>query len=220
MIFNNNKIFKTVTQKESVIKKQNTLSFLNSEEYIKFIFYDLTSVEYEKNLILSLSKNLLNNIQKSNNVYILRAPYGITKEDLINFINIYSKIESNILPKVNMLHNIKNLFSLLKLMDFFGNEKKNCQIITKIIIPEINCDFAVELIIYSYDKLCYYSEKQKEANNAYFELFYQSLEELSGNENAGANKLDAIINKSYTDMDLLKWTLDFENAVNDLKKGN
>ena len=58
MIFNNNKIFKTVTQKESVIKKQNTLSFLNSEEYIKFIFYDLTSVEYEKNLILSLSKNL------------------------------------------------------------------------------------------------------------------------------------------------------------------
>ena len=183
MIFNNNKIFKTVTQKESVIKKQNTLSFLNSEEYIKFIFYDLTSVEYEKNLILSLSKNLLNNIQKSNNVYILRAPYGITKEDFINFINIYSKIESNILPKVNMLHNIKNLFSLLKLMDFFGNEKKNCQIITKIIIPEINCDFAVELIIYSYDKLCYYSEKQKEANNAYFELFYQSLEELSGNEN-------------------------------------
>lgn len=50
-------------------------------------------------------------------------------------------------------------------------------------------------------------------------LIYE-YRELSGNENAGANKLDAIINKSYTDMDLLKWTLDFENAVNDLKKGN
>lgn len=50
-------------------------------------------------------------------------------------------------------------------------------------------------------------------------LIYE-YRELSGNDEAGANKLEAIINKSYTDMDLLKWTLSFENAVNDLKKGN
>ena len=176
MIFNN-QIFKTSK------KKDYNLNNLNSDEYIKFIFYDLTSIEYEKNSILSLSKNLINNIQKSDNIYIIRVPYGITKEDFISFINIYLKIESNIFPRVILSNDIKRLFSLLKLMDFFGNEKKNCQIITKIIIPELNCDHAVELIIYSYDKLCYYSEKQKEANNAYFELFYQCLEELSSNEN-------------------------------------
>ena len=176
MIFNN-QIFKT-----SKVKEYNTNN-LNSEEYIKFVFYDLTSIEYEKNSILLLSKNLLNNIQKSDNIYLIRAPYGITKEDLISFINIYLKIESNNFPKVILSNDIKKLFSLLKLMDFFGNEKKNCQIITKIIIPELNGDCAVELIIYSYDKLCYYSEKKKEANNAYFELFYQCLEELSSNEN-------------------------------------
>ena len=50
-------------------------------------------------------------------------------------------------------------------------------------------------------------------------LIYE-YRELSGNEEAGANKLDAIIKKEYTDVDLLKWTLSFENAVNDLKKGN
>lgn len=49
-------------------------------------------------------------------------------------------------------------------------------------------------------------------------LIYE-YRELSGNDEAGANKLEAIINKTYTDVDLLKWTLSFENAVNDLKKG-
>lgn len=50
-------------------------------------------------------------------------------------------------------------------------------------------------------------------------LIYE-YRELTGNEEAGAKKLEAIINKQYTDMDLLKWTLDFKNAINDLKKGN
>ena len=47
-------------------------------------------------------------------------------------------------------------------------------------------------------------------------LIYE-YRELSGNDSAGANKLDKIINKDYTDMDLLNWTLKFENAINDIK---
>jgi len=47
-------------------------------------------------------------------------------------------------------------------------------------------------------------------------LIYE-YRELSGRDDAGANKLDKIINKDYTDMDLLNWTLNFENAINDLK---
>ena len=67
-------------------------------------------------------------------------------------------------------------------MDFFNNEKLNIQFITNIIIPELNSNIAIDLIIYSYDKLCYFSERGKEADNAYFELFYQALEVLSKNE--------------------------------------
>ena len=76
-----------------------------------------------------------------------------------------------------------SLFSILKLMDFFNNEMFNIQIITYIIIPELNSNIAIDLIIFSYDKLCYFSETGKDVDNAYFELFYQCLEELSSNEN-------------------------------------
>ena len=51
------------------------------------------------------------------------------------------------------------------------------------------------------------------------DLIYE-YRELSGNDEAGANKLEAIINKSYSDMDILNWTLSFRNAIEDLKKGN
>lgn len=47
-------------------------------------------------------------------------------------------------------------------------------------------------------------------------LIYE-YRELSGSSDAGANKLEAIMNKTYTDVDLLKWTLSFQNAVADLK---
>lgn len=40
--------------------------------------------------------------------------------------------------------------------------------------------------------------------------------EKSGNDQAGANKLDKIINGDYTDADILSWTLSFENALDKL----
>ena len=50
------------------------------------------------------------------------------------------------------------------------------------------------------------------------ELIYE-YRELSGKETAGKNKLDKVIAGDYTDMDVLTWTLSFENAIADLKKG-
>ena len=188
MIFNN-QIIKRGNQIKSTSKKIKNI--LNKKENIKFIFYDLTSSEYDKNLIISLSPSLLNNIQKSNEIYTIRAPYGITKEDLELFLYIFSNINFNNSPKI-IGKNIKRLFSILKLMDFFGNEKLNVQIITRIIIPELNGDIAVELLIFSYDKLSYFSELKKEADNAYFELFYQSLEELSKNEQVIIKNIDKL----------------------------
>ena len=149
-------------------------------EMIKFLFYDETSLDFDKNLILSMSPSILDNIPKCNEYYIIRAPYGITKDDFSTFLYIYSNISYHTGPQIGA--NSKKLFSILKLMDFFNNEKFNIQIITNIILKELNSNIAIDLLIFSYDKLCYFSERGKEADSAYFELFYQSLEELSKNE--------------------------------------
>ena len=163
---------------DKIIKFPNEKS---TKERVKFLFYDETSLDFDKNLIISMSPSILENIPKCNNYYIIRAPYGITKEDFSTFLFIYSNISYHNGPPI-IGTNCKKLFSILKLMDFFNNEKFNIQIITYIIIPELNDNIAIDLIIFSYDKLCYFSERGKEADNTYFELFYQALEELSKNE--------------------------------------
>ena len=190
MIFNN-PIFNRVFQIQSINKTKKESA--NTNERIKFIFYDLSSSEYDLKIILPISPSIIKNIQKSNGVYTIRAPYGITKKDIELFISIYSDINFKNPSKI-IGNNIKKLFSLLKLMDFFGNEKFNVQIISDIIIPELNSDIAVELLIFSYDKLCYFSELKKEIDNAYFELFYQSLEILSKNENEIIKNMDKLKN--------------------------
>ena len=188
MIFNN-PIFNRVFQIQTINKTKKESA--NTNERIKFIFYDLSSSEYDLKIILPISPSIIKNIQKSNGVYTIRAPYGITKKDIELFISIYSDINFKNPSKI-IGNNIKKLFSLLKLMDFFGNEKFNVQIISDIIIPELNSDIAVELLIFSYDKLCYFSELKKEIDNAYFELFYQSLEILSKNENEIIKNIDKL----------------------------
>ena len=153
---------------------------LHTREMVKVLFYDETSLDFDKNLILSMSPTILDNIPKCNEYYIIRAPYGISKDDFSTFLYIYSNISYHSGQQIGS--NTKKLFSILKLMDFFNNEKFNVQIITNIILPELNSNIAIDLIIFSYDKLCFFSERGKEADNAYFELFYQALEELSKNE--------------------------------------
>ena len=153
---------------------------LSTREMVKVLFYDETSLDFDKNLIISMSPTILDNIPKYNEYYIIRAPYGISKDDFSTFLYIYSNISYHTGQQIGS--NTKKLFSILKLMDFFNNEKFNVQIITNIILPELNSNIVIDLIIFSYDKLCFFSERGEEADNAYFELFYQSLEELSKNE--------------------------------------
>ena len=163
---------------------------IHKREMVKFLFYDGTSLDYDKNLILSINPAILDNIPKCNEYYILRAPYGITKEDFSTFLYIYSNISYHNGEQIGS--NSKKLYSILKLMEFFQNEKLNVQIINNIILPELNCNIAIDLIIYYYDKLCYISETGKDANNSYFELFYQSLEELSKNERIIIKNIDKL----------------------------
>lgn len=67
------------------------------------------------------------------------------------------------------------------------------------------------------------SEHQKTENNEDIEklisLIY-TYRELSHNENAGANKLEALMNNEYTDLDVMNWCMSFENAIDKIKKGN
>ena len=108
-------------------------------------------------------------------------------------MDIYSK-RWQIKPGEKHIGNdCKKLFPILKLMEFFGNEYINVQVITYIILPEINSNIAIDLIIFSYDKLCYFSEKGREANDCYFELFYNSLEELSKDEMMIIRNIDKLI---------------------------
>lgn len=50
------------------------------------------------------------------------------------------------------------------------------------------------------------------------DLIYE-YRELSGDTKAGGKKLEAIMNGSYSDIDIMNWTLSFQNAVNDIKEG-
>lgn len=176
------------------INKSSSETNLNSEEEkVKILFYDETSLEYNKDIITSMSITLLDDIPKCKEYYIIRAPYGITKNDFLEFMDIYSK-RWQIKPGEKHIGNdCKKLFPILKLMEFFGNEYINVQVITYIILPEINSNIAIDLIIFSYDKLCYFSEKGREANDCYFELFYNSLEELSKDEMMIIRNIDKLI---------------------------
>jgi len=176
------------------INKSSSETYLNSEEEkVKILFYDETSLEYNKDIITSMSINLLDDIPKCKEYYIIRAPYGITKNDFLEFMDIYAK-RWQIKPGEKHIGNdCKKLFPILKLMEFFGNEYINVQVITYLILPEINSNIAIDLIIFSYDKLCYFSEKGREANDCYFELFYNSLEELSRDEMMIIRNIDKLI---------------------------
>ena len=95
--------------------------------------------------------------------------------------------------------------SVVKTPTFVPPEKKEQ------IVKELTTNNSAQVITPTEEK----TDDVEELTNLIYEY-----RELSGNEEAGANKLNAIINKEYTEMDLLKWTLDFKNAVDDLKKGN
>ena len=171
-----------------------------SEDKVKFLFSDNTSKDFNKEVIDLINPFLLEKISKNDNYYCIRAPFGVTKEELSQFLFLYVNNKNNLQnPLVG--NNIEKLYSLLKLMEFFNNEEFNINLITSFILPELNKNLAIELIIFSYDKLCYYSENGKQANNVYFELFYQSLEELSKNETMIINNFEKlkILRKEITE---------------------
>ena len=50
------------------------------------------------------------------------------------------------------------------------------------------------------------------------DLIYK-YRDLTGDPKAGSKKLDAIMKGSYSDVDIMNWTLSFQNAINDIEEG-
>jgi len=84
------------------------------------------------------------------------------------------------------------VMKILSISDLFISEYFNTRFIKDILLKYNYKNIVIELIYYSYKKLCYYSDKKEEINNSYFDLFYQSLENISKNEQIVFNNLDKI----------------------------
>ena len=177
-------------QKENENSKKSST---NSKSFIKFHFSDGRNLSINEENFLSLNPSLLKNnnlpIKQSNdNSIIITLPKDITKEDLTLYVimlensskslndeNFFSKNEGS-KAKGNKILN------LLKISDFFNNEDFNVKLINDVILPYNNDNIIIDLLNYSYKKLCDYSEQKETINNVYFDLFYQSLENISKNE--------------------------------------
>ena len=132
-----------------------------------------------KNIILSLNPSLIPQNNITNEKIILFLPENINQDEILKYIYIFNS--QDFLGPEFIGNNREELMAILTLNDFFGNENLNIKILSKIILPSLNQNSAIDILIYSYNKLCYYSQKQTQANNIYFDLFYQSIEEICKN---------------------------------------
>ena len=169
-----------------------------SKPIIKFIFESGNELSFDKNTfllikpILSNNNNLIIKQLKNNNMQI-NLQNNITHEDLSLFLDIikYLYLKEN---KNKIVENIdkSKIMKIFNISDLFMSENFNMKFIKDILL-KINYDDTIfEIIFYSYKKLCIYSEKKEEINNYYFDLFYQSLENISKNEQIVFNNLDKI----------------------------
>ena len=187
------------TNKNNKNKKDHfSRSSSYSKPIIKFIYESGNELSFDKNTfllikpILSNNNNLIIKQLKSNNMQI-NFQNNITHEDLSLFLDIikYLYLKEN---KNKIVENIdkSKIMKIFNISDLFMSENFNMKFIKDILL-KINYDDTIfEIIFYSYKKLCIYSEKKEEINNYYFDLFYQSLENISKKEQIVFNNLDKI----------------------------
>ena len=180
-------------------KEKFSRSSSYSKPTIKFFFDSGEEIIFDKNIFLSIKPVLKNNNNfkiKSldNNCIQIEIPNNITKEDASLFLDIIKYFFNYNNNKVNKKMKIdeNKIMKILSISDLFMSENFNMRFIKDILL-NINFNiFAIEMIFYSYKKLCYFTEKKEEVNNVYFDLFYQSLENISKNEQILFNNLDKI----------------------------
>ena len=181
----------------------NKTSFSRSLSYskptIKFIFESGDELLIDKNIFLSINPKLSNNknfkIKYSNNNSIqIQIPKNIQKEDISLFYELikYFKNENKNIIKEEEVIEVKKIMNIFNISDLFLAEAFNMKFIRDILLKINYLEISLDIVNYSHKKLCIYSEKNEEINNVYFDLFYQSLEIISKNEQIVWNNLDKI----------------------------
>ena len=173
----------------------------DSKPIIKFIFESKEELVFDKNIFLLIQPELHNNNKLNiktikNNSVELFIPKNISKNDISLFLelikNLFNKDNYNNKSNEEEKIDVNKIMSLLNISDLFESEYFNVRFIKDILLKTAYNDIVIDVIYYSYKKLCYYSEKNEEINNVYFDLFYQSLENISKNEQIVFNNLDKI----------------------------
>ena len=181
----------------------NKTSFSRSLSYskptIKFIFESGDELLIDKNIFLSINPKLSNNknfkIKYSNNNSIqIQIPKNIKKEDISLFYELikYFKNENKNIIKEEEVIEVNKIMNIFNISDLFLAEAFNMKFIRDILLKINYLEISLDIVNYSHKKLCIYSEKNEEINNVYFDLFYQSLEIISKNEQIVFNNLDKI----------------------------
>ena len=207
------------------INKNKTFTKTSSKKspYIKFHFINGDNLSIDKNQLLSFNPCILNNnnisIQNINdNSYQINMPKNITKEELSYFLSItesgMKSIKDENIFGINDNKDIKGnkIMNLIKISDYFNNEEFIVKLINDIILPFNYDNIIIELLDYSYKKLCINTEQKEKVNNAYFDLFYNCLENISKNEIIVLNNLDKI---KYLDKKIIDEIIEktFQNLI-------
>ena len=184
--------------------KNKDKSFSRSSSYtkpiIKCIFENNEKILFDKETFLSIKPSLINNnyfkIQTlKNNSIQIDISNDVSKEDMnlfLDYINYFFNEKDN--NKIEFEDNIDKykIMKILSISDRFKSEEFNIKFINDVILKNKDNDIIIDILHYSYNKLCYYSQKNKEINDKYFDLFYQSLENLSKNVKLVFNNFDKI----------------------------
>ena len=198
---------KEIINVESNKKNNNKkTSFSRSLSYskptIKFSFELGEELLIDKNIFLTINPKLTNNKNFkikffNNNSIQINIPKNISKEDISLFCDLIKYFKNN-----NNTNEIKEeeiidknkIMNIFNISDLFMSEDFNMKFIKNILLKINYLDKVLDIVYYSYKKLCIYKEKNEEINNIYFDLFYQSLEMISKNEQIVFNNLDKIKN--------------------------
>ena len=178
------------TNKSKAISR--TLS--KNKSFIKFNFLEGEEIYIDKDKFLSLNPSLFNNNNiliknLGENCFQINIPKNISKEEFSFYLSILEKFPKSLQECLDIKGD--KILELLKISDYFNNEEFNTKVINELILPFNYDDIIIDLLNYSYKKLSR-SEQKEEVNNIYFDLFYQSLENISKNEKVVLNNLDKI----------------------------
>ncbi len=169
-----------------IISDTNTL-YSPQPGNIIFKFADGSISEYDINSISIINPVLFSNIDKNGNYEIILPNY-INKPVLMDFLFI---VKNGIGELEEYPGNNPNKFlNLIRISEYFKNEKISVLIINEIVIKKVNEENAFDLLDFSYERLN--TNSNEELDNCYFELFYRCLEIIGNNEHLFLKNIDRI----------------------------